>query len=121
MKDSLCAHCAHTDQVAYSGFFCDETGYCENKTVAEGCEAFEPDAIDGMTRMITEKLLAAYPNSADFGVNKAEILRLCNEIEDVLEELCKIRELPLYYYSEIMKRLKAIGKELNRDAESKTD
>ena len=66
MKDSLCAHCAHTEQVAYSGFFCNETGYCENKTVAEGCQAFEPDAIDGMTRMITEKLLAAFPNSAQF-------------------------------------------------------
>ena len=66
MKDSLCAHCAHTEQVAYSGFFCNETGYCENKTVAEGCQAFEPDAIDGMTRMITEKLLAAYPNAVAF-------------------------------------------------------
>ena len=65
MKDSLCAHCAHTEQVAYSGFFCKQTGYCENKTVAEGCQAFEPEAYR-MTRMIAEKRLAAYPNAAAF-------------------------------------------------------
>ena len=70
MKNSLCAHCAHTDEVAYCGFLCNETGYCENKTVAEGCQAFEPDSIDELTRMITEELLAAYQSSAEFTVVK---------------------------------------------------
>ena len=48
-------------------------------------------------------------------VNRAEILRLCNEIEDVFGELCGKYEFSLYYYSEIMKRIKAIGKELTGD------
>ena len=54
-------------------------------------------------------------------VNRAEILRLCNEIEDVFEEMCEKYEFSLYYYSEIMKRIKAIRKELNGDAGSKVD
>ena len=75
MKDSLCAHCKHTEQVAYSGFFCNETGYCENKTVAEGCQAFEPDAIDEMTCAIKEKLIRAYPNAAVFTPRPSEPAR----------------------------------------------
>lgn len=54
-------------------------------------------------------------------IDRAAILRLCNEIEDVFGELCEKHEFPIYYYSEIMKRLKAIGKELTGDAGGKTD
>ena len=51
-------------------------------------------------------------------IDRAAILRLCNEIEDVLGEFCEKYVFSLYYYSEIMKRLKAIGKELTGDAET---
>ena len=51
-------------------------------------------------------------------VNRAEILRLLNEIEDAVNGLCKTDAL--FYYSRILELLKAIGKELG-DAGSKTD
>lgn len=66
MKDNLCAHCMHAVQVAYCGFFCEETGYTENKTVTERCDTFEPDALSDMTNQIKRALIEAYPKSATF-------------------------------------------------------
>ena len=98
MKDSLCAHCAHTEQVAYCGFLCSETGYCENKTVAEGCQAFKSDAIDEMTRMIAEKLIAAFPRTAEFTAVKHGhwLYDLPNAIYTCSECLMMYRDNPHY-------------------------
>ena len=51
-------------------------------------------------------------------VNRAEILRLCNDIEDFVSEISKLSE-NYYIYSDcksILDRTKAIGKELTGDA-----
>ena len=52
-------------------------------------------------------------------INRAEILRLCNEIEDIVSEISKLSENYLIYSDckSIMNRTKAIGKELAGDAE----
>ena len=56
-------------------------------------------------------------------VNRAEILRLCNEIEDAVTDIDRYETNQAIYTDceYIMKRLKAIGKELTGDAGSKID
>ena len=51
-------------------------------------------------------------------VNSAAILRLCNEIEDIVSEISKLSENYLIYSDckSILDRTKAIGKELTGDA-----
>lgn len=51
-------------------------------------------------------------------IDRAEILRLCNEIGDIVSEISKLSE-NYHIYSDcksILNRTKAIGKELNGDA-----
>lgn len=43
MKESLCAHCKNCEEIKYDGFFCDCTGYIEDKSVEDGCAMFEDD------------------------------------------------------------------------------
>ena len=43
MNESLCAHCKNCEEVKYDGFFCDCTGYIEDKTLSDGCVMFEDD------------------------------------------------------------------------------
>lgn len=57
MKDNLCAHCIHALNVSYGGFFCEETGYTENKTVTERCDTFEPDEPERHGRWIQSDAL----------------------------------------------------------------
>lgn len=45
MKDSKCAHCEHCNEVKYGGFFCDLTGYLEDKRIEDNCPNFEEDTI----------------------------------------------------------------------------
>lgn len=56
-------------------------------------------------------------------IDRAAILRLCNEIEDIVSEISKLSENYLIYSDckSILDRTKAIGKELTGDAGSKTD
>ena len=51
-------------------------------------------------------------------INRAEILRLCNEIEEIVSEISKLSENYLIYSDckSILDRTKAIGKELTGDA-----
>lgn len=44
MKDYKCAHCAHCNEIKYGGFFCDMTGYLENKRIEDDCSDFSADA-----------------------------------------------------------------------------
>ena len=56
-------------------------------------------------------------------IDRAAILRLCNEIEDFVSEISKLSE-NYHIYSDcksILNRTKAIGKELTGDAGSKID
>ena len=46
MKNYMCAHCKHCNEIKYDGFFCDETGYIESKTFDKGCDKFESDSVD---------------------------------------------------------------------------
>lgn len=47
MKDNLCAHCIHAVEVKYNGFFCDKTGYLENKSCKyDGCKNFKSDKFE---------------------------------------------------------------------------
>lgn len=46
MINSLCAHCLNCEEVKYDGFFCNETGYIEDKYIEEGCENFKSDEIE---------------------------------------------------------------------------
>ena len=66
MKDYKCAHCAHCNEIKYGGFFCDETGYLEHKRIEDNCPDFEADTIDRLAKLVTERLLAAYPKGAEF-------------------------------------------------------
>ena len=52
-------------------------------------------------------------------IDRAEIMRLCNEIEDIVTEISKLSEIYLIYSDckSIMDRTKAIGKELTGDDE----
>ena len=55
-------------------------------------------------------------------VNRAAILRLCNEIEDIVNEIASCAEIIDYStHKVITDKLKEIGKELTGDAGSKTD
>lgn len=56
--------------------------------------------------------------NADHCIDSAEILRLCNEIEDIVSEISKLSENYLIYSDckSILDRTKAIGKELTGDA-----
>ncbi len=66
MKDYKCAHCAHCNEIKYDGFFCDKTGYVEDKLIEDDCPDFEADTIDQIAKMVTEKLIAAYHKGAEF-------------------------------------------------------
>lgn len=66
MKDYKCAHCAHCNEIKYDGFFCDKTGYLEHKRIEDDCPDFEADTIDQLAKLVTEKLIAAYPKGAEF-------------------------------------------------------
>ena len=46
MKNYMCAHCKHCNEIKYDGFFCDETGYIESKTFDKGCDKFESDSVE---------------------------------------------------------------------------
>lgn len=54
MKNNLCAHCKNAVQVEYSGFFCDKTGYIENKSLTEWCDNFKPDEFSDMAKIRKE-------------------------------------------------------------------
>lgn len=51
-------------------------------------------------------------------IDRAKIMRLCNEIEDIISEISKLSENYLIYSDckSILDRTKAIGKELTGDA-----
>ena len=66
MKDYKCAHCAHCNEIKYGGFFCDKTGYLEHKRIEDNCPDFEADTIDQLAKLVTEKLISAYPKGAEF-------------------------------------------------------
>ena len=55
-------------------------------------------------------------------VNRAEILRLCNEIEDIAQDI-KARTMNDSYFEAqcIIDKVQAIGKELNGDETERTD
>ena len=44
MEQSLCAHCLNCGEIKYDGFFCDITGYLEDKSISEGCPNFKDDS-----------------------------------------------------------------------------
>ena len=54
-------------------------------------------------------------------VNRAEIMRLCNDIEDCISEAWALFKIEHCDYNLIHDKLKAIGKELTGDAGSKID
>lgn len=56
-------------------------------------------------------------------MDKAKILRLCNEIEDMINALYFSRENSIYRdeRNSIVEKLKKIGKELNGDETERTD
>lgn len=62
--------------------------------------------------MALAEILNAPTIEAD--IDRAEILRLCNEIEDIVSEISKLSENYLIYSDckSILDRTKAIGKEL---------
>lgn len=66
MKDYKCAHCAHCNEIKYDGFFCDKTGYLEHKRIEDNCPDFEADTIDRLVKLVTEKLISAYPKGTEF-------------------------------------------------------
>ena len=95
-------------------------GYLNAINPCKACSAYGEGAIDVIQH--TLNYLDAMPTVPD--VNRAEILRLCNEIEDFLTEIDKLNNSSYLIDSDlksIRNRLKAIGKELTGDAGSKTD
>ena len=65
-------------------------------------------------------IVAKQPTMPD--IDRAEILRLCNEIEDIVTELAALCEIiDSSTYRLLCDKLRAIGKELTGDAGSKVD
>jgi hypothetical protein len=63
------------------------------------------------------ELIAKQP-TIEADIDRAEIMRLCNEIEDIVSEISKLSENYFIYTGckSILDRTKAIGKELTGDA-----
>ena len=70
-----------------------------------GCACDAEYCIDALRDMPTEPK-----------VNRAEILRLCNDIEDCISEAWALFKIEHCDYNLIHDKLQAIGKELNGDA-----
>lgn len=50
MKNSKCAHCVHCNEVKYGGFYCDKSGYIEDKRIDDKCRYYVDDTINPAVR-----------------------------------------------------------------------
>lgn len=84
MKDSLCAHCIHANEIANSGksFECiarssdnGEYKLCANRLISDGCEYFENDA---------DQFNEALEDAKKFEITKDKWIKLYDYLSDMI-------------------------------------
>ena len=108
-KDAVISKLHGAKEYIQHSYDCEIAGIAVNGLLIAAIDAIVP-AIESVPTIESEH-----------DVNRAAILRMCNDIEDCISEAWALFKIETCDYDLIHEKLQEIGKELNGDAGSKTD